>query len=331
MKKKSKIIFSLLGILLLVLLFYKFGWKEPLKHIKEFGWVFWLNIFIYFINHILLTLGWVILITAPIKLKHFPRLLAARIAGDSATSINPLAGMASEPIKALLIKDIVPFRTGIASVVMDRTIHTLGNLLIVIFGIIAAVFILDIQKVVLAIVLTFFSIVLILLIFIIKKQKEGFLDYIILKLPEKLRTKIYQKGRDDKIKKLDEEIAFIFKSRKNMNHFYISLFLHSVPSTIAGTLEIHLIMYFISPSISIQTSFLMYLFGLFVTSLTFFMPVGPTEGSYPLVLKLLKMEPSYGFSVGIIRRLRQFVWAGIGMLLMTAMGFKKDEIPQNTD
>lgn len=324
MNKKYKLLFTLIGILLLILLFSKFGWKEPLSHIKKFGWIFWLNIFIYFINHILLTVGWFVLITTPLKLKNFPRILAARIAGDSATSINPLAGMASEPLKALLIKDIVPFQTGLASVVMDRTIHTLGNILIVITGIIAATFILDIPKTALAGILTFFIIILVLLIFVIRKQKEGFLDYIISLLPKKIIKKIYDNGRDKKIEKLDNEIAYIFKNSKNMHHFYISLFLHSIPSTVAGTLEIYLIMYYISPSITLQTSFLMYLFGLFVTSLTFFMPVGPTEGSYPLVLKMLSKDPSFGFSVGIIRRMRQFIWAGIGMLIMASFGLKKE-------
>lgn len=161
------------------------------------------------------------------------------------------------------------------------------------------------------------------------KQKQGFLQFIINKLPAKFRTRILTDERKAKIEEIDKEMGFIWNSERNKKNFYISLIVRYVSILITGTLEIYFILTFIDENISITYSMFVYIFSLFLTSIVFFMPanVGTSEASYTLALKTLGYDAALGLSVGIIRRLRTFVWSGIGMSILFYFGLinKKKE------
>lgn len=321
--KKARYIFLAVGVLLLVLLFAAFGIKKPVMQIVDFGWKFWICVLIYLFNQLLLTYGWMVLITYPLKARQYFDVLLARIAGDSTTTINTAASIAGDALKAVYLKDVVPFKAGLASVVMDRTIHMVGNTLLILAGLFAGFFKLNLPFYVLAAVFAFFLFFMFLLLYIMKKQKDGIIKYSISMLPEKLRTKIYaSESRREKIHNIDEEIGFIFKSRENLNHFWISLSMHTIPVMAAGTVEIFIIMYYAGGSATLLDAMFVYLFGLFIAAVTFFVPlnIGTSEGSYSVVLSFLGYDPVLGITVGIIRRLRALVWSGLGLVLLFHRG-----------
>ena len=329
--KKARYIFLAVGIILLVVLFAVFGIKKPVMQIIDFGWKFWICVLIYLFNQLLLSYGWMVLITHPLKPRQYFQVLMARIAGDSTTTINTAASVAGDALKAMYLKDTVPFKIGLASVVMDRTIHMVGNTLLILTGLFIGFFKLNLPVYVLAGVFTFFLLFLALLVYIMKKQKHGFIQYAVSMLPKKLIKKIYEsESRKEKIHTIDEEISFIFKSKENLNHFWISLFMHTVPVMAAGTLEIFIIMYYAGGSATMLDAMFVYLFGLFIAAVAFFVPlnIGTSEGSYSMVLAFLGYDPVLGLTVGIIRRLRALVWSGLGLILLFHKGLTgKDEIP----
>jgi len=321
--KKARYIFLAVGVVLLVVLFAVFGIKKPVMQIIEFGWKFWICVLIYLFNQLLLTYGWMVLITYPLKARQYFNVLTARIAGDSTTTINAAASIAGDALKAMYLKDVVPFKIGFASVLMDRTIHMVGNILLIFIGLFVGFFKLHMPLYVLAGTFLFFILFLIILIYLIKKQKKGIIQYAISLLPEKLRTKIYaSETRREKISNIDDEIGLIFSSRENLNHFWISLFMHTVPVMTAGTVEIYIIMYYAGGSAAPLDAMFVYLFGLFIAAAAFFVPlnIGTSEGSYSMVLAFLGYDPVLGLTVGIIRRLRALVWSGIGLILLFHKG-----------
>jgi len=139
--------------------------------------------------------------------------------------------------------------------------------------------------------------------------------------------------RSKKISSLDHEIGLIFKSRKNLNHFYISLCMHTIPVLISGTIEIYVIMIFAGGSATILDSMFVYLFGLFIAAVTFFVPlnIGTSEGSYVIALYFLGYpNKELGVTIGFLRRIRSLIWSGIGLLLFFTKGLwegKKDKRP----
>jgi hypothetical protein len=330
--KKARYIFLAVGVILLVSLFAVFGIEKPVMQIVEFGWKFWICVIIYLFNQMLLTYGWFVLITYPLKARQYFSVLMARIAGDSATTINTAASIAGDALKAMYLKDVVPFKIGFASVVMDRTIHMVGNTLLILTGLFVGFFKLNMPLYVLAGVFLFFLFFLGFLIYIMKKQKHGIIQHAISMLPDKLGAKIYaSESRREKILNLDEEIGFIFKSRENLNHFWISLFMHTVPVMAAGTLEIYIIMYYAGGSATPLDAMFVYLFGLFIAAVAFFVPlnIGTSEGSYSMVLAFLGYDPVLGLTVGILRRLRALVWSGLGLILLFHKGLTDKDIEIN--
>jgi glycosyltransferase 2 family protein len=320
--KKARIIFLCVGIVLLGLLFAVFGVKEPVRQIVDFGWKFWLCVVIYFFNQLLLSYGWMVLIPYKLKARNYIDVLLARIAGDSTTTINGAAGVAGDALKALYLKDIVPFKKGLASVVLDRMLHTVGNILTYIFGIIAAFFKLDVPLWTLIVLLVFVVALLLIIIYLLKNHHQGFIQNIVSKMPAFLKRKILTKERKPKIVELDNEIKMVFSHKKNMRHVYVSLFMHTVPVILSGTLEVYVIMYFIGGPVFFFDAMLVYIFGLLVASLAFFVPlnIGTSEGSYAIALRLLGYNPQLGIAIGMLRRLRALVWSLPGLLLLFHKG-----------
>lgn len=330
--KKSKIIFLAVGVLILAVLFKAFQ-RETVDYISRLGWEFWawkfwIIVAIFLGNHVFLTYGWRVLIKQRVTPGQFFRMILARIAGDSTSAINTLGAMAGEPLKALYVRDFIPFKSGLASVVLDRTIHTISNVLLVLTGIFIGFFVLNIPVYVTGITFLLFSAMLAAMVAVLYKQREGFVEFIIRNMPGFITKRFMTPERWEKVRALDSEIGFIFSSRDNLRHFYVSLAVHYVPVLISGFLEVYLIITFAGVKITMAHALFVYIFGLFLTSAIFFMPanLGTSEGSFSLALKLLGYDPALGLSVGIIRRLRSFVWAAVGMLILLYAGLLKKEV-----
>lgn len=328
---KIKIIFTVVGILVLIVLFKAFQ-HETIEYLSKLGcefwvWKFWIIVGIFLINHIFLTYGWRVLIHQKISLKQFIKLVLARIAGDSTGAINALGAIAGEPLKALFVRDFIPIKTALASVVLDRTIHTISNVLLVLTGIFVAFFILNIPAYAIFTTFIIFATLLALLIALVIRQRKGIMEYIITRFPKPLVNKIMNDFRWEKVRALDSEIASIFTSRNTTRHFYVSLAMHYFPVLVSGVLEVFLIITYLGTHISLQHALFVYIFGLFFTSAIFFMPanIGTSEGSFSLALSLLGYSPALGFSVGIIRRLRTITWSVIGIVILFYAGLLKKE------
>lgn len=334
-KKKfsaANMVFLLTGIVILLLCFKTMGIRPIIDNIIRLGWQFWTIVSIHIVSHLMLALGWWVLFPTHIPWRYFPKIFAARIAGDSTSFINSLGALAGEPLKALYIREIVPMKTGLATVFLDRTIHTLSNVLIVFTGIITSIFVLN-----LPLAATLISLALILLLFaiclvILKKQSEGILEYIIVKTPGFIKKKFITEERMKHIRVLDDEIKLILNNRAKRNRIIACLMLHYFGILIVATLEIYLIVRFINPEFgfTVSDAMFIYIFGFILTAAAFFIPanIGVSEGSYALGLYFLGFPTALGVSIGFIRRLRTLVWAIIGLLLMLKAGIKKKKQEQ---
>ncbi|MGQ9844296.1 MAG: lysylphosphatidylglycerol synthase domain-containing protein [Spirochaetota bacterium] len=324
---KVRYIFLFIGLLILMFLFKTFGFGKTISQIISVGWGFWIIVSIFIVSHIFLTLGWKVLINYPISVKTFILLILARIGGDSTSSINAFGSIAGEPLKAMYMKEHIPFQVGLASVVLDRTAHSLANALMFLTGIILSLFILNLPTYITVIAIGFFLLTLCIIALIIQKQRQGLLDYLVSIIPSHFSNKLITEERQKKIEELDEEIKYIFSSKSHIHKFIISILLHYFAVTISCTFEIYLIVYFLNIHFTIYHALFLYVFGLFLTSVMFFMPanLGTSEGSYSLALKLLGYDPSLGLTIGIVRRLRTFVWSVIGIIILMIAGLKKNK------
>ncbi len=325
---KSKTIFLIAGLIILILLLKSFGVDKIINHFQVMSWRFIFIVSLFLFNNIFLTFSWKVIINYSIKWKDFYKLVLARIAGDATSSINALGAVAGEPIKAMFLKELIPFKIGLASVVLDRTIHTLANTLLILTGVFSSFFVLEIPLYISIIALIFLILCLFFMLMILKKQKDGFIEYILSIIPKNLVSKFMNDKRWEKVKDLDDEIGYIMSNRENLKSFFLSLTIRYISVLITGILEIYLMLLFIGVDISFIYAMFIYIFNLFMTSLIFFMPanLGTSEGAFTLVLKLFGYDPALGITLGIIQRLRRFVWAGIGMFILFYAGLIKKEV-----
>lgn len=329
MSKKAKIIFMIIGLGLLIMMFRVFGAEATIGHLKQTGWNFFWIVAINLPVNIFLSYAWMLMMPHSIKLSSFPKIVLARIAGDAPSSFNAIGGFAGEALKAMYLREILPFKQGLASVVLDRTIKTIALILIMLTGIIVSMFIINLPLYVNIISIMLSLGMLFFMLHLMKKQKNGFLEYIAGLFPDKIRNKIITGERLEHIKNIDNEIKSIFSKSERLRHFYIALCTHYTVLLVISTVEIYMIVVFANPGInlSILQAMFIYIVGFILTSAMFFMPanIGTSEGSYSLALFYLGFDPALGLSVGIIRRLRSFVWAGIGSLILFHAGLTTKE------
>ncbi|HOK03355.1 MAG TPA: lysylphosphatidylglycerol synthase transmembrane domain-containing protein [Spirochaetota bacterium] len=332
--KLSKYIFLAVGTAILIFLFKKMGLATTLEYIKSIGWGgFFLICSIFIFSNIFLAYAWRVLVNYPLPENQFYKFVLARVAGDATSSINAMGAVAGEPLKAMYVKDILPLRIGLATVVLDRLIHTVSNILMVLTGMLAGLFVFRDKffsnLIAFFALLIFFIIILFIFVRILKNHHNGVIMSLIDKLPEFIKSRILSDSARDKIQKTDEEISYIFSSPNTLRQFYTSLAIHYFAIIISCSLEIYLIVKFIAPhsGFLLSEALFVYIFGFIATSALFFVPanIGTSEGSYSIALKILGYDPVIGFSLGIIRRFRTFVWAAIGIVLLFYAGLiKKD-------
>ncbi len=322
-------IFLMAGMIILVLCFAMVGIRPMIGHFKIIGWRFVIIVSIHIVSNTFLAMGWFILFTRRISWRHFPRFVAARMAGDSTTFINALGSIAGEPLKALYVRDIVPLKEGLATIFLDRTIHTISNTFIMLTGIVTAIFVLDLPLTSIVLSLSLIAAIFFVLFIVVKKQSEGIIEYLIIKMPAFITKKYITEERMRHVRVLDDEIKLILNNRSKRKQIIASFVLHYLSILVISTLEIYLIMIYTEPASGYTAvdAMFVYIFGFILTSIMFFIPanVGTGEGSYALALVMLGFGPELGVSIGFIRRLRSFAWTLIGLALMVVSGMNKKD------
>lgn len=87
-----------------------------------------------------------------------------------------------------------------------------------------------------------------------------------------------------------------------------------------GAAEIWIICRFLGAPVGLEMAFFIELFSNMVDSLAFMVPakIGTQEGGKAVIFKGLGLPPDMGFTVGLIRHVREIVWAGLGLALYAA-------------
>ncbi len=141
-KKVLSIVASaLLGIILLIIILFKYPFKEVISTFTNFTPIL---VLAYLITSVLIilfmSLRWKIVLDALGHKIPFYKLLGYRIIGYGVSYITPTAKIGGEPIRAALLKRRgLSFREGLSSVMIDKTIELSFAILFFICGVIILV------------------------------------------------------------------------------------------------------------------------------------------------------------------------------------------------
>jgi uncharacterized protein (TIRG00374 family) len=226
--------------------------------------------------------------------------------------VNPISWGAGDPVRIYLLKRDVPVSQGTASVVVDRTLNAMAEVIFMVIGIIIAFVYFDLP---LSLKLGFY----VTLAFSIgmtyywyRRQHEGVFAFLVDCLIKLRIKKHWSPETLHKVAEIDQLIAEYYT--RNRMGFFISFCLHFT-ARLLQILEVYLISYFLGGPLDWISSYLLISVTAILNLIFVFIPgtVGVLEGAYAGIFHLIHQDPALGTSIQILRRIRNIAWTALGL------------------
>ena len=267
--------------------------------------------------------GWKITLGPSAKDIPFWRVLAIRTAGEAVNMTTPTAYVGGEPLKAYLLeKHHVSMVEGLASVVIAKTTMTIAEVVFILLGIALAFWRVGAdgssgQTVAAALVsVGLLVLVTAALVFV---QQQGLFTWL-LEFQRKIGLKIhYLEEREKRLRSLDRTILDFYRDNRLTFCFSIGLFF---VGWMAEALEVYIIIYFLGDPAAALSAISISALSVFIKSGTFFIPgsLGAQDGGNMLLLRAFGYSDVTGITFALLRRFRELVWIGLGLLCLTLAG-----------
>lgn len=274
--------------------------------------------------------GWKVTLGPSAQTVPFWRLFAIRTAGEVVNMTTPTAYVGGEPLKAYLLKKHqVPMVEGLASVVIAKTTMTIAEVLFILLGIGLGVWLLGgqdssgqtVAAALLSVGLLAFGTAAFVFV-----QRQGLFTWI-LELLRKLGIRIgFLEAREEQLRELDRTILGFYTNHRPA--FVASTGLYFL-GWLAEALEVYVIIAFLGGPATAWSAVSIGALSVFIKGGTFFIPgsLGAQDGGNLLLLKAFGYSDVTGITFALLRRFRELVWIGIGLLCLAVVG--KADAPES--
>lgn len=267
--------------------------------------------------------GWKVTLGPAGQSVSFLRVFAVRTAGEVVNMTTPTAYVGGEPLKAYLLqKSGVPMVEGLASVVIAKTTMTIAQVLFILLGIGLGFWILGAQgssgQVVAAGLLSIGLLAFGTMAFVFV-QRRGLFTWILETL-RRLGIRIgFLEAREDKLRELDRTILNFYT--RHRAEFYTSTGLYFL-GWLAEALEVFVIIAYLGGPADLWSAISIGALSVFIKGGTFFIPgsLGAQDGGNLLLLQAFGYSDVTGITFALLRRFRELVWIGVGLLCLAAVG-----------
>ncbi len=234
-----------------------------------------------------------------------------QISAYAISYITPMARVGGEPLKIFILHEEhqVDYRTGTASIILDRAMELFGS---VTFGIIGLILFLFTPisykiKLILSLAIVLASILLITFYYRLSKNKPFF---------SKITPKKFKKTMQDIDSKMSD---FIINHKKEF--FYSFLFY-----CMSGFLFLIEFKYLLL-SFGIESTITEIILIVTMLGATNFIPIpaqlGSLEAGQIVLFKLLKGQGDIGMALSLLMRIRYLILISIGFLIISHFGFRE--------
>ncbi len=319
-----KLFLLVVGLLTLVLIVWHIGLGSIYEAAAQLGPVALLVLLIpSLIMYVVEAYGWKVTLGPSAKAIPFWRVLAIRTAGEVVNMTTPTAYVGGEPLKAYLLKKHhVPMVEGLASVIIAKTTMTIAEVLFILIGIALGVWLLGgsdssgqtVAAALLGVGLLAFGTAAFVFV-----QRQGLFTWL-LGFLRKIGLKIaYLEAREEQLRSLDRTILEFY--RHNRPAFYSSTGLFFL-GWMAEALEVYVIIYYLGGPAMALSAISIGALSVFIKGGTFFIPgsLGTQDGGNVLLLSAFGYSDVTGITFALLRRFRELVWIGIGLLCLLLVG-----------
>jgi uncharacterized protein (TIRG00374 family) len=309
-------LFRLLGILiglsLLGYLFHQVGLSWIRQSMGWLGWGYPIVLGSALLWDLVNTVGFQKAFPAKSLKISFLKLFEIRLVGETFNSLLPSGYIGGEPLKVKFLAADMPLHEASSSVLIAKVSQSLSLVLYLILG-------LTVTRPGISSPLrqkaAFVSMSLLasgILIFAILIARGSFSQSA--NLLHRWTKHPWFKRQEERWVVLDQSLRDFFRHEKKQ--FVQSLLWHSA-GWFVSAMEVPLILYLLGHPISWQEGWFMAAMAQLGSSIALAVPagIGFYEAGHYLAATLLGLPPSLGLSVGLIRRVRELAWYGIGLLL----------------
>jgi putative membrane protein len=297
-----------LGVVLLAVLVAKNDPQAILASIAQLSWRLAIVLcFPAMLVTVFDTLGWRFAFLQDVA--RFPTLFWARLAGEAFNLVTPTAALGGEAVKAWLLRGVVPLDASVPSVIVAKTTITIAQGLFLLLGVALAWSGTLPDSPVLYGMLWLLALETVALAGFVVAQTRGMLAW-----GSRLLAQLGVGGvRSEALGRIDAGLARFY--RQAPGRLALSLAFHFV-AWFLGALETWLILNFLGVPVSLTTATVIEAFGSAVRFATFLIPasLGALEGGYVVTFTALGLGATSAVSFSLIRRLREAVWVGFGLL-----------------
>jgi hypothetical protein len=311
--RKFHIISILLGAVLLVFLIWKIGIDALWRDICLLGWGAVFFILMKGIVDIFYTLGWRYCLSPPHRSFSFFRLLGIHLAGSSINYVTPTADIGGEVIKGTLLSLNHRGPEAATGVIIGKLSNALSQLLFVVLGSIFILWKIDLPIAGSAAMLMGSALVGAGILGFLIVQKYGKLGVVVSWLvAHNVGGEILQKAAHH-MTQVDSALKLFYKDRPA--DLPISMFWYMV----GMACSIMKTWYFLA--LLTDGSFFaaagIWFIGTWFDLLTFAIPlgIGIQEGTRVIAFRAIGFSLTLGLTYGILVRLEQIFWAGIGLFI----------------
>ena len=321
MNKYIRHLFFLIGIVAILVMVVGFDLSfESLKSLlNRVGIYFPLALLLWVIIYAINTLSWRQLLNS-LDSRTIPwcELYKFTVSGFAINYITPGGLNGGEPYRILELREYVGTTRATSSTLLYVIIHigshllfwALGAIMLMVKGLSTTYAIGALLVIVVALCLLYAFHLL------MKNGVTDFFTLLLLKLPwlGKYIYKFKEKNRNILLL-IDQEVREVYTHRPC--NFYSAFGLEFL-ARIVGCLEISFFLMPLMGTTNFLYSYLIIAIASLMGNLLFFLPMqlGGREGGFTLAFTILHLSPQYGLFVGLLVRLRELVWIGIGVFLI---------------
>jgi hypothetical protein len=256
------------------------------------------------------TLGWRYAVAA--NRPSFPRLLAAKCAGEAVNAITILGSLGGEPVKAWLLRRELSYEASVPSLILAKTTLVVAQTMLLVVGIAVAwttgvggsALLVPMGHLLLAQVIGVGGLVGIQIAGVIGRA-DRVLAWAGL-------------GRPDGARQLDQALRTFY--RHEWGALVMSTAMHFA-GWLLGIAEAYLVLVSLQLPVSVATATVIEAIGAGVRFATFFVPasLGTLEGANAATAVAFGWAASAGLAFSLVRRARQVVWIALGAVILVVM------------
>jgi putative membrane protein len=314
---------SVAGVAVLGWLVWEIGPGALWAQFRVLSWRLPVLLLPYALVAILDAVGW--RYAFPGRFPPLPLLVAARLAGEAVNVTTPTATLGGEPVKAwLLTRARVPLEEGLTSVVVAKTALVVSHLGFLALALIPAAGEAPRGSGLLGVMAAITGVGVVAVGGFVWAQQHGLFGA--------SRRALGWLGLGPAVAthldRLDERLRLFYRDQRG--RFGLSLLFHFL-GWVAGSVEVWVALTLLGLPIGFGTAVVIEAFVSAIRSATFLVPasVGAQEGGFVGIFVAFGLGAEAGLTFGLIRRLREVVWAALGYAFLVAWRERSDGAGRN--